>query len=119
MTNWRKYILAVAAVATAAGFGYIKSSHKNIPSDLRDAVADKGFDTSIPSFEKGAGNIPEPKAEAVKGINKGYVNVNAPSAGAPAQNRAVYCHTSLYREKGKCHIPFSYYAEAPGLPGPG
>jgi formylglycine-generating enzyme required for sulfatase activity len=79
MTNWKKYILVVAAVATAAGFGYIMSSHRNIPSDLRDAVADKGFDASILSFEKGAGNIPEPKAAAVKGINKGYVKPVEPA----------------------------------------
>jgi iron(II)-dependent oxidoreductase len=48
-------------------------------------VADKGFDTSLPSFEKGAGNIPEPKAAAVKGINKGYVAGNDPSAGVPSK----------------------------------
>jgi len=57
----------------AAGFGYIKSSHRNIPADLRDAVADNGkFDTSIPVFDKNSGNIPEPKAAAVKDISKGF-----------------------------------------------
>jgi len=85
MTNWKKYILA-AVIVTAAGVGYIKSSHRNIPADLRDAVADNGkFDTSIPVFDKSSGNIPEPKAAAVKGINKGYVAGNDPSAGVPSK----------------------------------
>jgi hypothetical protein len=67
MTNWKKYILA-AVIVTAAGFSYIKSSHRNIPADLRDAVADNGkFDISIPVFEKNSGNIPSPKAVAVNG----------------------------------------------------
>ena len=83
MYSWRKYILAVVAVATAAGFGYIKSSHRHIPADLRDAVADKVFDTSIPSFEKNSDNISEPKVEAVDGISKGYFAGNDPSVGAP------------------------------------
>ena len=79
MTNWKKYIL-VAVIVTAAGFGYVKNSHRNIPADLRDAVADNGkFDTSIPVFEKNSGNIPEPEAAAVKGINKGYVGPVDPS----------------------------------------
>jgi len=38
MTNWKKYAL-VAVIVTAAGFVYTKSSHRNIPSDLKDAVA--------------------------------------------------------------------------------
>ena len=65
MTNWKIYIL-VAVVVTAAGFGYVKSTHRNIPSDFRDAVADnKDFNTSIPVFEKDGGNIPAPKAVTV------------------------------------------------------
>jgi len=79
MYSWRKYILAVVAVTTAAGFGYIKSSHRHIPADLRDAVADNGFDTSIPSFEKNDGKIPDPKAAAVKGINKSSVEPVEPA----------------------------------------
>ena len=85
MTNGMRYIL-VAVIMTAAGFGYIKSSHRNIPADLRDAVADNGkFDTSIPVFDKNSDNIPEPKAAAVKGINKDYVAGNDPSAGVPTK----------------------------------
>ena len=85
MINWKKYIL-VAVIVTAAGFGYINSSHRNIPADLRDAVADNGkFDTSLPVFDKSSGNIPEPKAAAVKGINKGYVAGLDPSAGVPTK----------------------------------
>jgi len=85
MTNWKKISL-VAVVVTAVGFGYTKSSYRNIPADLRDAVADNGkFDTSIPVFDKSSGNIPEPKAAAVKGINKGYVAGNDPSAGVPSK----------------------------------
>jgi iron(II)-dependent oxidoreductase len=85
MTNWKKISL-VAVVVTAVGFGYTKSSHRNIPADLRDAVADNGeFDTSIPVFDKSSGNIPEPKAAAVKGINKGYVAGTDPTAGVPTK----------------------------------
>lgn len=69
MTNWKKYIL-VAVIVTASGFGYIKSSHRNIPADLRDAVADnKEFDTNIPVFEKDKGNIPVPKAHPLAATN--------------------------------------------------
>lgn len=85
MINRKKYIL-IAVVVTAAGFGYINSSHRNIPADLRDAVADNGrFDTSLPVFDKSSGNIPEPKAAAVKGINKGYVAGLDPSVGVPTK----------------------------------
>lgn len=83
MTNRKKYII-VAMVVTATGFGYITSSHRNIPSDLRDAVADNGdFDTSLPILDKNGDDIPVPQAAAVDGISKGYVDGNDPSAGAP------------------------------------
>ena len=59
-------IVALGLIAVVAGVFAYTRPHTAIPSDLRDAVADKGFDTSIPSFEKDAGNIPEPKAEAVE-----------------------------------------------------
>jgi len=63
MTNWKKYTLAVAII-TVAGFAYVKNSQKNIPSDLRDAVADvsesKDFDTSIATLEKVKVDIPAP-----------------------------------------------------------
>ena len=88
MSNWKTYLLA-AVMATAAGFGYIKSSHRNIPADLRDAVADntkpQDFDTSLPVLKKDGSDIPEPKAVAVKHVSKGYVARNDPSAGAPAK----------------------------------
>ena len=85
MSNWKKYTLA-AVMVTAAIFAYSHNLHKNVPSDLRDAVADNGkFDTSIPAFDKNSGNVPEPKAAAVKGINKGYVAGNDPSAGVPSK----------------------------------
>ena len=54
MNNRKKYILA-AVIVTVAGFAYIKSSHRNIPSDFRDAVAgnaeSQDFDTAIPVFK--------------------------------------------------------------------
>ena len=53
-------------VVLAAGFAYINGTHRHIPADLRDAVADRDFDTSIPAFDKGGGNIPVPKAAAVE-----------------------------------------------------
>jgi formylglycine-generating enzyme required for sulfatase activity len=64
MNNWKKYVLA-AVIVTAAGFGYIKSSHRNIPADLRDAVSDnRELDTSLPVFDKNGGDIPVPAAAA-------------------------------------------------------
>ena len=66
MSNWKKYTLA-AGVVLVAGFAYINGTHRHIPADLRDAVADdKEFNTAIPVIEKGSGNIPEPKAAAVE-----------------------------------------------------
>jgi len=60
----KKYVLA-AVIAIVAGFACIKNLHRNVPSDLRDAVADilesKDFDTSIPATEKAKGNMPLPK----------------------------------------------------------
>ncbi|HBW23268.1 MAG TPA: hypothetical protein DEF68_07825 [Elusimicrobia bacterium] len=61
MNNWKKYTLA-ALVVTAAGFAYLNSSHRNIPADFRDAVADKGFDTTMPIIDKEKGDVPVPKA---------------------------------------------------------
>ena len=85
MTNWKIYTL-VAVVATATGFGYIRSTHRNIPADLRDAVADDGqFDASHPVFDKNSGNIPEPKAEVVGVFDKGYVAATDPAAGVPTK----------------------------------
>ena len=86
MTSWKKYVLAVMIV-TAAGFAYVNNSHRNIPSDIRDAVADdvksRDFDTTIPAIEKGKGNVPVP--EVVPGEHgRGYVAANDPSAGAPS-----------------------------------
>jgi formylglycine-generating enzyme required for sulfatase activity len=79
MANWKIYTL-IAVVMTAAGFGYVKSTHRNIPSDLRDAVANDGkFDTSIPMVDKSKSNIPEPSAARVEGITKGYVEPVEPA----------------------------------------
>jgi formylglycine-generating enzyme required for sulfatase activity len=85
MTSWKKYVL-VAVILAVAGFGYIKSSHRNIPADLRDSVADNGeFDTSLPVFDKDSGNIPEPKAVVLEGFSKGHVAGDGPSAGVPTK----------------------------------
>ncbi|HAH32285.1 MAG TPA: hypothetical protein DCL44_08230 [Elusimicrobia bacterium] len=88
MTSWRKYVLA-AVIVTVAGVAYIKSSHRNIPSNLRDAVADNtnfhDLDTAIPVIEKDNGTIPVPKAAIHVKTGKGYVAGNAPSAGAPTK----------------------------------
>ncbi|HAT72532.1 MAG TPA: hypothetical protein DCS63_06930 [Elusimicrobia bacterium] len=63
MNNWKEYVFA-AVIVTASGFAYVKDFHKDIPADLRDAVAGRGdFDTTIPAMEKDSGNIPVPKLE--------------------------------------------------------
>ena len=71
MKNWKKYTLAVAII-TVAGFAYVKNSQRNIPSDLRDAVADatesKDFDTAIPALEKVKVDVSAPKAKAVNTV---------------------------------------------------
>ena len=77
MKNWKKYTLAVAII-TVAGFTYVKNSQKNIPSDLRDAVADvsesKDFNTNIPAIKNAKGNVPLPKPAADDG--KGWFGGN-------------------------------------------
>src|SRR3989339_1066176 len=71
MKNWKKYTLAVAII-TVAGFAYVKNSQRNIPSDLRDAVADatesKDFDTAIPALEKVKVDVSAPKANVVNTV---------------------------------------------------
>lgn len=42
MDSWKKYAL-VAVTAAVAGFAYIKGSHRNVPSDFRDAPNDGTF----------------------------------------------------------------------------
>lgn len=63
----------VFLAVTAGVFAYTRP-HNTIPFDLRDAVADNGeFDTSIPGFEKGVGNIPDPKAAVAADSGKAAV----------------------------------------------
>ena len=48
-----------------AGFAYINGTHRNIPADLRDAVADDStFNTSIPAISKDNASIPVPTTAA-------------------------------------------------------
>jgi len=65
MTKWKiGGLITVTVVTAAVWYGHIKGPHSNIPSDLRDAVADNGeFSTSLPVLGKDSGNIPAPKAE--------------------------------------------------------
>ena len=94
MISWKKYVLA-SVIVTVAGFAYFKGPHRNIPLDLRDAVADNAksqyFDTTIPVIEKDMGNIPVPNAPVLVktgalDISKDYyVAGNGPSAGAPTK----------------------------------
>ncbi len=67
-------ITVVALITATAGMFAYTRPHNAIPSDLRDAVADNaGFDTSIPVFEKGSGNLPEPKVAAAADNGKAAV----------------------------------------------
>jgi hypothetical protein len=83
-------LVALGLIAVTAGVFAYTRPNTAIPSDLRDAVADKGFDTSIPSFEEDAGNIPVPKAEAVEGS----VVEDALSATVQANSKPVYFNFS-------------------------
>jgi len=58
-----KIKMAVIAFVTITAGVFSFTRTKNAPpSDLRDAVADnRGFDISIPAFDKGNGNLPVPK----------------------------------------------------------
>lgn len=63
--------VAFALMAVTAGVLAWARPHDHRPADFRDAVADSDrFDTSIPVFAKDSGNIPEPKAAVVEGVNK-------------------------------------------------
>lgn len=68
MNNWKKYTLA-AIILTVAGLAYINSSHRDIPSDLRDAVTDE---TSAGEF-----NLQGVKAVDIKSTSKVPVPVPA------------------------------------------
>jgi len=61
MNNWKKYALG-AMLVTAAGFAYVNNSHRNIPTDLRDAVIDgAALDSRFAATEKDNGTVPVPK----------------------------------------------------------
>ena len=67
MSNLKKYAFA-AVILTVAGGVYINNLHRNIPADLRDAVASEGaagqLQESAP--QSTASEIPAPKAAAVE-----------------------------------------------------
>ncbi|HAH31031.1 MAG TPA: hypothetical protein DCL44_01815 [Elusimicrobia bacterium] len=99
MISWKAYILC-AVVVMAAGFGYIESSHRNIQSDLRDAVADnRKFDTSLPVFDKDRGNIPE--SAAVMGTR--FAHKRTPAAPVPVSAKEW---TVLVYMNGKNSLEF-------------
>lgn len=83
MNNWKKYALATVIV-TVAGFAYIKSLHRNIPSDLRDAVADETSPEFNSLHNVKASDIKPVSEVPVPVVSKGYVVENDPSAGVPA-----------------------------------
>ena len=66
MNNWKTYALA-AVIVTAAVFAYVGNPRQHIPSDLRDAVASRDFDTSIPVITDENDSIPVPKAAPAPG----------------------------------------------------
>ena len=73
MNNIKKYVLP-GLIAVTVVCVYTKNSHRAIPADLRDAVADNGsFDTSIPAIGKSGANVPVSRSAAVGGLSKGYV----------------------------------------------
>jgi formylglycine-generating enzyme required for sulfatase activity len=86
MNNWKKYALA-AVLLTVAGFAYVNNSHRNMPTDFRDAVIDgAALDSRFAATEQGNGTVPVPKAPAhaeTGALTKGYIGGNEPSAGVP------------------------------------
>lgn len=80
MNNWIKYALA-AVVVTAAGFVYVKSSHRNIPADLRDAVADFA-DIKASDIKAGSSSdisIPVPSPYPTSGLDQSKSVAQQPS----------------------------------------
>jgi hypothetical protein len=75
MKNWKKFTLLTALV-TAAGYGFINRTHDNIPSDLRDAVADVGASGQL-SVNSPMKDVPEPKVTAVAGVGAGDEKIMA------------------------------------------
>ena len=63
----RTKMMALVFLAVTAGVFAYTRPHESIPSDFRDAVADNGFDTSIPVIEKEKWNIQIPKAAVAAG----------------------------------------------------
>lgn len=79
MSNWKRYVFA--AVIVTAGGAYLKSSHRSIPADLRDAVNDAGLDSAGESDNRSCSCKPflnitdSPQAKDFTGIE------TAPSLG--------------------------------------
>ena len=76
MTNWKKYALA-AVIVIAAGFIYIKNSHKDIPQDhaaIAENVKSLNLNAAIAAVKKDDVDIPAVKTAG-----------DNPSAGAPAK----------------------------------
>ena len=86
MNNWKKYALG-AVLVTAAGLIYVNNPHRDIPTDLRDAVIDgAALDSRFAATEKDNGTVPVPKAPVAAetgASDKGYGAGNEPSSGAP------------------------------------
>ncbi|HBW23483.1 MAG TPA: hypothetical protein DEF68_08945 [Elusimicrobia bacterium] len=74
-------------LVTAAGLAYVNNSHRNIPTDLRDAVIDgAALDSRFAATEQGNGTVPIPKAPAhaeTGAVGKGYIGGSDPSLGVP------------------------------------
>ena len=63
-------ITVVALLAVTAGVFAYTRPHNAVPSDLRDAVADKAIDTLKGKAATSQGNVPEPKVDKVVLDNK-------------------------------------------------
>lgn len=73
-------MMAAAFVAISAGVFTYTHTHRAIPSDLRDAVAEKSAMAQLGDGDQVA--VPDTRPVPA---NKGYISGNDPSAGAPAE----------------------------------
>lgn len=105
MTNCNKALFSAVIVAVA-GFTYSMRSHRNVPTDLRDAVADRNsteFSTApCPSIEKDKGNIPAPNTPKDAHICQAY---RQPMSTAEAVKRLATIGNFDLRRLFYCDLP--------------
>jgi hypothetical protein len=90
-------IIAVIFFAVTAGMFALTRTNVR-PSDLRDAVADRDFDTSIPVIDKNNGDIPEVKAVVTAPADQNFMYVREYTYTASETDNKASARTAALAE---------------------